>query len=206
MTVEKPKHVEILERRPLYEGFFRVDKFRLRHQTFAGDWTGVMERELFVRGDAVAVLPYDPVADTVILVEQFRIGALGAALDPWMLEVVAGIVDKDESDEEVARREAIEEAGCTITRIEKLYDFMPSPGGSSERVILFAGQVDSRGVGGIHGLAEEHEDIKVHVLPAAEAIRLLDEGRITNAITIAALAWLARFHDDVRHRWLGETG
>lgn len=205
MTDQSPQDVEILEKQTAYKGFFQVHKYRLRHQTFAGGWTDVMERELFARRPAVGVLLYDPRLDVVVLIEQFRIGALGAGINPWMLEVVAGIIDgENESPEDVARREAMEEAGRTITRLEKLYDFLPSPGGCDERVILYCGQVDAVGAGGIHGLAAEHEDIKVVVLPVAEAIRRMDENRIGNCTTISALAWLARFHQDLRRRWLAD--
>ena len=193
--------VELLDKSERYSGFFRINRYRLRHRLFAGGWSGVIEREVFERGHAVGVLPYDPVADSVVLIEQFRIGALVAGMSPWLIEVVAGIVEEGETPEEVARRETQEEAGLEIQALMPMCRYLVSPGGSSESVRLYCGRVDSRGAGGIHGLAEEHEDIRVDRLPYGDAMRLLEEGRVTNSVSLIALQWLALHRDRVRAAW-----
>jgi len=193
--------VEVRETKPLYSGFFSMMLYRLRHRLFRGGWSGEMTREVFLRTPAVAVLLYDPDRDAVVLVEQFRVGALAAGREPWMIEVVAGIVEPGESPEQVARREALEEAGCTVREIVPIADFQPSPGGCSEVITLLCGRVDARGIGGIHGLPDEHEDIRVTVVPADEAIAGLDAGLYKNGIALVALGWLARNRADLRQRW-----
>ena len=193
----------IIEKSTLFQGYFRVDLYRFRHRLFAGGWSGEVRREVFERGHAVVVLPYDPERDAVVMIEQFRIGAAAAGLPMWQLEVVAGIIDQDESPESVARREAREEANCDIIDLVPVYHYLASPGGTSESVRLYCGRVDSRGLGGIHGLADEHEDIRVEVVPFAEARSRLESGRIGNASTIIALQWLALNREDLRRRWLG---
>ena len=193
--------VELLEKSERYSGFFRINRYRLRHRLFAGGWSGVIEREVFERGHAVGVLPYDPVADSLVLIEQFRIGALVAGMSPWLIEVVAGIIEEGEAPEEVARRETLEEAGLELQALMPMCRYLVSPGGSSESVRLYCGRVDSRGAGGIHGLAEEHEDIRVDHLPYGEAMRLLEEGQVTNSVGLIALQWLALHRDRVRAAW-----
>jgi len=136
-----------------------------------------------------------------VLIEQFRIGALVAGISPWLIEVVAGIVEEGEAPEEVARRETREEAGLEIQALMPMCRYLVSPGGSSESVRLYCGRVDSRGAGGIHGLAEEHEDIRVDRLPYGEAMRLLEEGRVTNSVSLIALQWLALHRERVRAAW-----
>lgn len=197
-----PQAIEILERRVGYQGYFRIDIYRLRHRKFDGSWSGVMQRELFERGHAAAVLLYDPVLDAVVLIDQFRIGAHAAGRPAWLSEIVAGIIGPGESVEDVARREALEESGCTPTTLELICDYMVSPGGTTETCTLFCGRVDASTAGGVHGLDHEHEDIRVRVVPVAEAFRLLDVNQLDNAVTIIALSWLARHHAALRQRWL----
>lgn len=197
------RDVEVLQKKTVYRGYFRIDSYRLRHRTFDGGWSGEIEREIFERGHAAAVLPYDPDRDAVVLIEQFRAGALAAGREPWMTEVVAGIVDEGETPEDVARREAVEEAGCRIGELIGIADFLASAGASSETIRLYCGRVDSSGAGGVFGLAEEHEDIRARVMPADEAIALLDRGTFVNAPVIIALHWLARHRDGIRRRWAG---
>ena len=194
---------QIIEKSTLFRGYFRVDLYRFKHRLFAGGWSGEVRREVFERGHAVVVLPFDPERDAVVMIEQFRIGAAAAGLPMWQLEVVAGIIDQDESPESVARREAREEANCDIIDLVPVYHYLASPGGTSESVRLYCGRVDSRGLGGIHGLADEHEDIRVEVVPFAEARSRLESGRIGNASTIIALQWLALNREGLRRRWLG---
>jgi ADP-ribose pyrophosphatase len=194
--------VEILARETCFQGYFRIDRYRLRHRLFDGGWSSEMTREVFERGHAVGVLPYDPESDSVVLTEQFRVGALAAGFVNWQIEIVAGIIDEGETPEEVARRETTEEAGCVVRELLPICSYLVSPGGTSESVTLFCARVDSTGVGGIHGLAHENEDIKVTVVPWTEARRMLDGGQISNAVSIIALQWLALNRDTVRRRWL----
>lgn len=192
---------ELIRREVAFQGYFRIDRYHLRHRRFDGSWTPVLQRELFERGHAVAVLPYDPVLDRVLLVEQFRVGALEAPGGPWLLELVAGIIEPDEPVDAVARREADEEAGIVITDLERICEYLVSPGGTSERTTLFVGRADLSEAGGIHGCADENEDIRVHTFAAGEAIELADRERANNAAAMIALNWFARHHARLRDRW-----
>ncbi len=194
---------QLIEKSTLFQGYFRIDLYRFRHRLFAGGWSGEVRREVFERGHAVVVLPYDAERDAVIMIEQFRIGAAAADMPMWQLEVIAGIIDEGETPEAVARREAREEASCEIIDLIPIYHYLASPGGTSETVRLFCGRVDSRGLGGVHGLPEEHEDIRVEVVPFAEARARLEDGRIGNAPTIIALQWLILNRESLRQRWSG---
>ena len=192
---------DILEKEVVYQGFFRLERYRLRHELFAGGWSRVLTRELFERGAAAAILPYDPMRDAVVLIEQFRVGVIDAPGPPWLLEIVAGIIEEGESPESVVRREAVEEAGCTVGAILPIAELVGSPGGSSERMHLFCGEVDTAGAGGIHGLAEEGEDIRVRVERFDSAMALLASGRINSATPVIALQWLALNRERVRAQW-----
>lgn len=193
--------VEVLASRVGYKGFFKMGVYRLRHGRFDGTMSAEMVREIFERGTAAAVLPYDPVLDKVLLIRQFLPGAFFAGRPPRPLQIVAGMVGPGESDEEVARREAVEEANCTLGRIELAHAFMPSPGGSSERVVVFCAQADLSNAGGVHGLAEEDEDIRVEVMSAQSAIDRLDAGQIEAGPAVVGLSWFARHHPRLRVAW-----
>lgn len=182
--------VELLKRETLHKGFFRLEALELRHRLFEGGWSEPMRREVHDRFDAVGVMLYDPERDSLVLIEQFRAGAVDDAVSPWKLEFVAGLVEVGESVEDVARREAWEEAGCKVTELTKLHTYYPSPGACNEQVTLFCGLVDTQGLGGIHGLDEEHEDIRVHVMRFANAWELLEQGRLDNAMSLIGLHWL----------------
>ena len=192
------KDFEIIEEAPIYRGFFNLSRISLRHTLFKGGWSEPLDRELFHRGRCVAVVPYDPKADKVVLIEQFRVGALRIKNDPLLLEIVAGAIEEGESPEEVARRESLEEAGCEIRELIRIGEFFATPGACSERVTVFCGLVDSAGVGGVHGLAEEHEDIRAEVVDFAEAIAWLEEGLIDSAIPALGLQWLALNRERLR--------
>ena len=194
--------VEILERQTGYSGVFRLEKLRLRHRRYDGNWTGPLDREVFDRGEAVAVVPYDPVQDAVVLIEQFRTGAFFAGWQPWMLEIVAGIIDAGEEALDVASREMKEETGLAVTHLEPIARFMPSPGAMSETVEMYVGCVDASKAASAGGLATEGEDIRVLVMPADEAVGLLATGRIDTAITLIGLQWLALHRYALRKRWL----
>lgn len=202
--------VEIVECRRSYDGYFKIDSYTFRHQLFAGGLSDHVNREVFERGHAVAVLPYDPVHDRVVLIEQFRCGAF-AALDspwfsdadsPWLIEAVAGIIDAGESPEDVAHRETIEETGTPITELESVCRYLVSPGGSTEAVFVFVGHIDSTKIDGLHGLSHEGEDIRPFSVSADDAFAAIASGRILNAMTIIALQWLQLNKTQLRTRWL----
>lgn len=189
---DRQRDVEVLQRETVFEGYFRVDRYRLRHRLFGGGWSRPFQRELFERGHAAAVLPYDPQRDSVLLIEQFRIGPYAHGGSPWQIEIVAGIIHDAETAADVARREAIEEAGCQLgPELLPVAAYYMSPGAVSEHLTLYCALTDLGGVGGIHGVADEDEDIRVHVMPFAKALEWLAAGRIQNSPAIIALQWLA---------------
>ena len=192
----------IIKKRIRHKGFFKLTEVELRHDLFAGGKSPVLIREIIDRGHAVAVLPYDPVRDEVVLVEQFRIGAGEDSDGPWIIEVIAGYREAGESAEEVVHREALEEAGCLLSDLEPMHQCYSSPGGSNERVSLFFARTDSSDVGGIHGLDEEGEDIKVHVVSSQQAFDWLDNGRIDSAMPIIAMQWFRLNRERIRQQWL----
>ena len=196
------KKVEIIEKQIAYDGFFRLEKYRLRHSLFAGGMSEFISRELFERGHAVAVLPYDPRRDEVILLEQFRIGALADENGPWLTEIVAGIIEQDEDAENVAKREALEEAGCVIEELEHICTYYVSPGGTSESIALYCGKFDINHVqSGIYGLDEENEDIRVFTLSYHQLVDCLTSGKINSAAPIIAVQWLMMNRERIRKLW-----
>lgn len=190
---------ELIGKETVFEGFFVMETFRLKHTLFTGGWSREINRELFRRNNCVAVLLYDPNLDKVVLLEQFRIGAAVNHPDrAWLIEIVAGAIDEDETPEEVAYREAKEEAGCDILELQLVNRFYTTPGGSSEMISLFYGRVDSSNIGGIHGLDHEDEDILVTTVAFDEAWQMLEDGRIESGIPIIAIQWLALNRDNLR--------
>lgn len=184
-----------------FSGYFSVETVTLRHRLFAGGWSSSIRRELFQRGDAVGVLPWNPHTDEVVLIEQFRVGAMRDADNPWMLELIAGIVESGESDSSVAHREAEEEAGCELHRLEPIATFFPSAGACSEQIRLFIGETTGADHGSVKGLAGEHEDILVHQIARSEALAMLSRGEINNGHTLIALQWLALNGERLRANW-----
>ena len=194
--------VDIIERETLFQGFFRVDRLTLRHRLYQGGWSAPLRRELFMRQPAAAVLPYDPVRQEILMIEQFRVGALGDRASPWCLEMIAGIADKPgESSADLIRREALEEAGLRLGEMESIARYMPSPGGSNERLEIFLARADLSGAGGIFGVADESEDIRALVLPVSAIDSLLAGPLIDNAASIIALQWLLLHKKSLDARW-----
>ncbi len=189
---------KVLAKEAVYNGFFFLEKYKLIHTLFAGGWSEEISRELYSRTNCVAVLLYDPDADKVVLIEQFRIGAINNSERAWLIEIVAGAIDEGETPEQVAYRESKEEAGCDILELKLINRFYTTPGGTSEQISLFYGRVDSAQVGGIHGLAHEHEDILVTTVDFAEAYRLVETGEIESGIPIIAIQWLALHREELR--------
>ncbi|WP_373100460.1 MULTISPECIES: ADP-ribose diphosphatase [Pasteurellaceae] len=195
--------IEILKEETLYSGFFRLQKIQFKHKLFAGGMSGVVTRELLVKGAASAVIAYDPQADKVILVEQVRIGAYDPRLtqSPWLLELIAGMVEAGERPEQVALRESEEEAGLKVDKLTHALSMWDSPGGVRERIHLFAGKVDSTKATGLHGLAEEHEDIRVHAVSRQTAYQWVCEGKIDNGIAVTGLLWLQLNYQMLQQKW-----
>ncbi len=186
----------------LYSGFFKINLYKFQHALFAGGESEVIRREILERGDAVAVLPYDPVTEQVLLIEQIRIGAIKSKHSPWLLECIAGMTDGSEDYESVVKKEAFEEAGLNLTELEFMLSYLSSPGGTTERLFLYLAHADlSQMSTGIFGLETEGEDIKTHIMHVDEALQRLNSGEIDNAATVISLQWLALNRDKIRKKW-----
>jgi len=196
---------EIVQAATPFERYLRVDTFRFRHRMFSGNWSAVRSYDVLRRGQAVAIVLFDPDHDSVVLIEQFRLPALLAGSSPWQIEAAAGMIDSEETPEAVAIRETREETGLALIGDPILIQrYLSSAGGSDESVALFCGRVDSTLAAGVHGLAEEHEDIRVVVKSLPEIEALLDAGAIESGHTLIALFWLLRHRDRLRRRWAAQ--
>jgi ADP-ribose pyrophosphatase len=200
-----PRAVDVLRRETCFQGHMRMERVTFRHTLHGGGWSPPLSREVLERGHAAVVLPYDPVRDAVILIEQVRVGALGDPAGAWTLEAVAGMIDAGEGSEAAARREAVEETGRPLVDLVPVADVLASPGCMTEGYAIFVGRVDSASAGGVHGLGVEGEDIRVYAVPFAEALAMVGDGRVRVSHTVIALQWLALNRDRVRARW-GEDG
>jgi ADP-ribose pyrophosphatase len=194
------KDVFVQKEQWLYEGFLKLKKFELKYRKFAGDISPTVTREVLYRPTAVAVLPYDPYLDKVVLIEQFRVGALESEF-PWLLEIVAGLQQESEVYAELAKRELYEETGLRCSELLPVYEYWVSPGSSNEKVILYCAKVDANHAQGVHGLAEEHEDIRVVSVSSEEAFDLLERGKITNSFALIALQWLQLHKKKILEQW-----
>ena len=195
------RDVRVLDTQTVWSGHYSMRKLTLQHRRFAGGWSDTVVREVFERGDAVAVLPYDPETDSLIMIEQFRPGAIRGDDSPWMLELIAGVVEEGEQDEQVAHREAMEEAACELSDLVPIATVFPSAGACTEQVRLFCGRVKKAAVGGLHGLEAEGEDILVHAVTRAHALQMLADNKIPNGHTLIALQWLQIHGQALRERW-----
>lgn len=196
------KDVVNLTKRVLYKGFFSLLEYRFQYRKFDGSLSNTVSREILERGHAVVLLAYDVKLDQVVLIEQIRIAAIETQQSPWILELIAGMVDHEgESLEEVARREAKEEAGIDIGRCKPIINYLASPGGLTEQLHIFVGETDATKAKGIHGLADENEDIKVHVVTREQAYQWVESGLINNAASIIALQWLQLNYQSLRLAW-----
>ena len=193
--------VELVDHVVAYQGRFRVSRYQFRHGLYQGGQSAVLKREVFERGHAAAVLPYDPRRDEVVLIRQFRAGCYVAGRHPWSWEIVAGIIEDGETAESLVRREAGEEAALEIREVIPMHDVIISPGACSEACAVFLGHADTTNAGGIFGLAAEGENILAKVLPFAEVRTMLEHGEIDNAIGVIAVQWLTLHRDEVRARW-----
>ena len=184
----------------------QLDVVRFRNRRFDNTMSAVRTWEVWLRGHAVGVLPYDPVLDQLVMIEQFRFPALLAGVEPLMLEVPGGFTDPGESEEQTAAREMQEEMGLSTDRLHRVGRFVLSAGGSDESVTIFAGRVrtpaaDLNGVAGFGGLASENEDIRIRVLDAGQAIENALAGCYANSITAMALLWFASKREWLRREW-----
>ena len=192
-----------LTKRILYKGFFSLFEYRFQYRKFDGSISEIVTREILERGQAVVLLAYDVKRDEVVLIEQIRIAAIETQDSPWILELIAGMMDhENESFEEVARREAMEEAGVVIGRCKPIISYLASPGGLTEQLHILVGEVDSSTAEGIHGLDEESEDIKVHVVSRTQAYQWVKDGVINNAASIIALQWLELNYQLLKEEWI----
>jgi len=193
----------IISRTVEYEGWHKLETIVVQHASLRheGQVIAPITREMYFCGTAVIVLLYQPETDQVLLNEQFRIGAFMAGEpNPWLYECCAGMIDEGEEPEDAVRREAIEETGCPILDLEFIGKVYTSPGGTDEKYMLYCGRID-KAEAGHFGIAEEGEEIQTHLIPATEAIHLLDTGKIINSGTIMCLQWFARNHDRLRKKW-----
>ena len=193
--------IEVDQRETLFDSFLRVDRLKLRHSLFAGGWSELMTRELILRPRAVGVLLFDPAQQQVVLVRQIRVGMLDEGQNPWLLELVAGMVESGEEPIQVAARESLEEANTKPQDLLQICEYYNSPGISNERITLFCGRVDATQAGGIFGLDAEHEDIEVVVLSLADALAKVASGEINNAMSIIALQWLQLNQPMLEESW-----
>lgn len=191
--------VEINAEEAVYQGFFTMHELRLKHRLFSGEWSGEISREIFHRGQASAAVLYDPVNDTIGLVEQFRVGALTSEFGPWCLEVVAGMLEPGETPEALMRRELAEEAGIEAAELIHITSYYSTPGGCSEKIHLYCALCDLSAAGGIHGLDDENEDILLHVLPAPSVFAVMLNSRMNNAATLLGLQWLQLHRHTLRN-------
>lgn len=204
---KQPHPVELIRQKPVFRGHLKVDELHLRHALFAGGMSDEISREVIWRRDAVTVLPYDPKRDEVVLIEQFRAAAFFNNDNAWMVEVVAGLIEDGEDCEDVCRRELKEESGLDaigpLIPINMVYS---TPGFCSERFYMYCAQVDATNAAGIHGLKDEHEDIRVFSLPFPEALAQWEAGKLPNSPTTIGLLWLALYRDRLRQNWADPRG
>jgi ADP-ribose pyrophosphatase len=199
-----PSHpdVEIAGSQTVSARYLRIDTLRFRHRLFSGEWSAERNYDVLRRGQAVAIVLYDPDHDRVVLIEQFRLPALLAGSSPWQLEAAAGLIDTDETPQAVAVRETHEETGlAVIGEPIPIQHYLSSAGNSDEGIFLFCGRVDSTAAAGVHGLPEEHEDIRVVVKTLAEVETLLDVGAIESGHTLIGLHWFLRHRERLRRLW-----
>jgi ADP-ribose pyrophosphatase len=198
---DAPADIDIIEKRTVFQGYFRIDSYTLRHGLFGGGWSGTMKREVFERGHAAALLPYDPVRRQFVMCEQFRVGAYAGGMNPWQLEVVAGMIEEGESPDAVVRRETEEEAGRTVLDLWPVQRYLASPGGTSETIYLYLGRISAEGAGGIFGVPGEDEHIRVKVIEEEELKHLMDKGELTNAATLIVAQWFFLNRERIRASW-----
>lgn len=192
LTPRSTDDIQILGKEIIGEGWGQLERYHLKHRRYDHSWSEAIDRDLYTIGEVAAVLLYDPKQDTVLLTEQFRTCGLRYGEATWLVEIVAGLIDGDDTPEETARREAKEEAGCDVSALVHISTYYSSPGGYGERMHLYIASTGLADAGGFFGLAHEHEDIRAVVVPFSDALAACDDGRIIDGKTLIALNWLAR--------------
>lgn len=193
--------IEIKQREPLFQGFIQVEKISLKHKLFhQNNYTNVLQRELVHRPEAAGVLLYNDQQQRFALIEQFRIGAVHDPDSAWQLEIIAGVLDGNESPETCIRRESLEEAGCEITELQHLFSFYPSAGACSEFFHLYVAETKLPDEGGVFGMQDEDENIQLHLFDYAQIELLFQNGRLKNAPVIMALQWLIQHRNTINNK------
>ncbi len=201
MLKDYPSKVEILEKEPLLRAYSKVNRYHLRHELFSGNMGPVLVRDVIEHKHAVAVILYDPPADSVVMIEQFRTPSyIAGTKNPWLVEIVAGVIEEGETTEEVCQRECLEETGMSPSGLFHVQTWFTTPGICTETISLWCGRVDSSTAGGIHGLVQEGEDIRVVVHPLDSVRNMLQSGSVTNGTALIALQWLVLNYQSVRNR------
>lgn len=181
-------HHEILNKVTAYDGFFKIIKLEIQYELFSGAMSKSIVRELFERGHSVAILLHDVALKRIILVKQFRVGAVNDE-NPWLVELPAGMIEANEAPEDVATRESQEETGLLPTKLHQICEYYNSAGGSSEKTTIYYVQVDSSNVAEFAGLATENEDIKVLAVPEQEFIASVKGGEYKTSSLLIAGHW-----------------
>jgi len=180
---------KIINKKNLYSGFFNLNKYQFIHQKHDGDWTNIVEREIFSGAHVSTLLPYDPIKKEIILLQQFRAGTLSRYDNDYLYEIVAGIIGENEKPEKTAKRECLEETGCEVKKIIPIQDYFPAPGSSESYYHLFLGEINSFDGERIKGLEDENEDILVKSFKIEDVRNMLKENKIKNGLTLIALQW-----------------
>ena len=180
---------KIINKKNLYSGFFSLNKYEFIHEKHNGEWTSVVEREVFSGAHVSTLLPYDPIKKEIILIQQFRAGVLSRYDENYLLEIVAGIVDEGENPEQTAIRECFEETGCEVKQIHPVQSYFPAPGSSESYYHLYLGEIQACDGERIKGLEKENEDILVKSFKIDEVRQMLKEKKIMNGLTLVALQW-----------------
>lgn len=183
------KNFNIIDKKKLYRGFFELNQLTFKHKKHDGSWSKPLIREVFGGAHVATVLPFDPLTNKIILLDQVRVGLLEKNCDPITKEIVAGIINKNETPEEAAIRECKEEIGCEIKNLLKIHSYYPTPGSSQSYYHLFLGEVESFKGERILGMKEEDEDIMARCYSIKKVKSMLNNGKIINGLTLIALQW-----------------
>ncbi len=180
---------KIINKKNLYSGFFKLKKLEFIHQKHDGSWTNRINREIFSGAHVSTLLPYDPVRKEIVLIQQFRAGVISRYDNDYLYEIVAGIIDKNESPEETAIRECLEETGCNVNKIAQIHSYFPAPGSSESYYHLFLGEINSFEGERVMGLESENENILVKSYKVDQVRNMLKKKKIKNGLTLIALQW-----------------
>ena len=180
---------KIINKKNLYSGFFSLNKYEFIHEKHNGDWTNTVEREIFSGAHVATLIPYDPIKKEIILIQQFRAGIISRYDKDYLYEIVAGIIDDNESPQKTAKRECFEETGCVVKKIIPIQEYFPAPGSSESYYHLFLGEIDTFEGEKFKGLESENEDILVKSFKIDEIRKMLRDKKIKNGLTLIALQW-----------------